>query len=502
MQKSGNIENTFHKKKVYVQCAVLLFLLFAYSVILIFLCKRNDIWYDEAFGIVAVRNNIPELMKMLSLDVHPPLYYLLLKGISMLGIESFTAFRLLSAIPMISGLAVLTFYLHKRFSFSTAVLFLLLMVASPEILHFGVEMRMYGLAFFFVSLAAVFALELIRCKHLLYYILLGLSCVGAAYTHYFAGAAAVGICISTFIACMISSTKKRTCLIRWIVLVLSMMILYSPWLSVFLRQSSEVKNNFWLREYTLTVAKDTFFFFLSQDNLLSFVLILGLVITALIMFVIGLIKKNETVKSLLVLAFSCVFPPILGLCVSAIVRPVFQAKYALPVLGIYGMFLAISLTMNNKTKVLTPVLIVAALFCFTSFYPAFQTEKEVSLSKEGDRMVSDIKDLSDTPVFFHVNPQLMGCFAAYFPESEQYILKEKLELEYFPAWEEMGKINTDAEALSKEGTVYYVLTSYDSKEVLPKGDEKVSEWKTYRLATYFGFEIVIYKVEYDKSAPH
>lgn len=95
-----------------------------------------------------------------------------------------------------------------------------------------------------------------------------------------------------------------------------------------------------------------------------------------------------------------------------------------------------------------------------------------------------------------------GMFCGLFPGERTIYFKRKLELEYFPAWEEMGKINTDAEALSKEGTVYYVLTSYDSKEVLPKGNEKVSEWNTYRLATYFGFEIVIYKVEYDKSAPN
>ena len=498
MQKSENNDMTVNNKKVYVQRGVLLFLLFAYMVILFFLCKRNDIWYDEAFGIVAVRNDIFEMMKLLSLDVHPPLYYILLKGVSVLGTESFMAFRLLSAIPMILGLAAVAFYLHKRFSFPAAVLFLLIMIASPEILHFGVEMRMYGLTFFFVSLSAVFALELIRSKRLIYYILLGLTCLGAAYTHYFAGAAAVGICMSAFLVSIISSTKKRTCLMKWIVMVLSMVLLDSPWLSVFFRQSNEVNNHFWLREYTLSVVRDTVYFFLSKENILSFVLILGLVITALVMFVIGIIKKNEAVQSLFVLAFSCVFPPILGLCVSAIVRPVFQAKYALPVLGIFGMFLAISLTMVKKPQVLTPVLIIATLFCVTSFYPAFLREKEVSLSQEADRMVADLDKLSNPPAFFHVNPQLMGCFAAYFPDSVQYISKDDLELEYFPAWEKMGKINADEEALSKEGTVYYVLTSYDSKDVLPQGDEMVSEWNTYRLATYSGFEIVIYKVEHDK----
>ena len=41
---------------------------------------RWSVWFDEAFSVYLARFNIAEIVHFTSLDVHPPLYYWLLKG--------------------------------------------------------------------------------------------------------------------------------------------------------------------------------------------------------------------------------------------------------------------------------------------------------------------------------------------------------------------------------------------------------------------------------------
>ena len=49
----------------------------------IMLCFNYDVWLDEAFTGIFIRSNFYDMIKATAMDVHPPLYYVLLKLFAM-----------------------------------------------------------------------------------------------------------------------------------------------------------------------------------------------------------------------------------------------------------------------------------------------------------------------------------------------------------------------------------------------------------------------------------
>ena len=74
--------------------------------------------------------------------------------------ESEWALRLLSALPFIAGVALVTAWLHARVDAASGILFLFLATVSPLLLDITRQARGYGLAFAAMSVMVVCALEL------------------------------------------------------------------------------------------------------------------------------------------------------------------------------------------------------------------------------------------------------------------------------------------------------------------------------------------------------
>ena len=76
--------------------------------------------------------------------------------------ESEVAFRLLSVVPFLAGVGLVTAWLHLRAGALAAVLFLFLATTSPLLLDITRQARGYGLAFLAMSALVVAGLEAIR----------------------------------------------------------------------------------------------------------------------------------------------------------------------------------------------------------------------------------------------------------------------------------------------------------------------------------------------------
>lgn len=484
-------ENTLQNKKLSI--IPIIALLAVYGVVLIRIAFRNTIWYDEAFGLVAIRHSLSEMINLLALDVHPPLYYIILKEMSIFGPYAYLAYRLVSVIPLLAGLSVTALWLNKKYSYMAAMIYLFVMMASPQVLHFGVEMRMYGLAFFFVSMTMIACMNLMEEETTQGFAFVTIFATLSAYTHYFAGAGVVGICMSTFVVMMIRSKRRRKTFFKWLMSVGTMVICYSPWLVVFAKQSMTVKNNFWLSEYTMTIAKDTVKFFFDEKTLIPSILLIVLLLAAIANIIKMIIKKEKEFIPECVLAFSIAFPIVLGLGVSALIRPVFQAKYAFPVYGLWGVFLALSLSSLRIKWQKIVVILASAVVLGMSILPSAYTELACSDDPNAGEMIAlmDTKPYKNLPVV-HCNPQLMGCFAAYFPENTQYIRADILANEFFPEWESLANIKAfESDEELKKSPCIYVLTSYD-QELYEQVSSTMELIGTYRLSTYSGFDLYLF----------
>lgn len=91
-------------------------LVVVFSAVLIALAfQSSDIWVDETFSLGLARHSVKDLISLTAQDVHPPLYYLILKaGLAFKPNSVFLA-RIISVIPVIIILCVSVVFFSKEF---------------------------------------------------------------------------------------------------------------------------------------------------------------------------------------------------------------------------------------------------------------------------------------------------------------------------------------------------------------------------------------------------
>lgn len=111
----------------------------------------QSLWFDEQYSVLISGESMGRLIELTSVDVHPPLYYLLLKVWGTLFSWNDTALRALSC--GFCGLSVgcLALIADRLFGRATALRMLPLLVLAPFALRYGYEIRMYSLAMLFVT---------------------------------------------------------------------------------------------------------------------------------------------------------------------------------------------------------------------------------------------------------------------------------------------------------------------------------------------------------------
>lgn len=107
---------------------------------------RTPFWYDEAFTSVIVQLPVAQLLTATAGDVHPPLYYLLLKlwgmvaGYTPFGLRQFSAICAVVALWQVEQLTVV-YNLERRVKLTVMAL----AAFSPVMIYYAGEARMYAL---------------------------------------------------------------------------------------------------------------------------------------------------------------------------------------------------------------------------------------------------------------------------------------------------------------------------------------------------------------------
>lgn len=133
--------------------AVLLVVVISFLASIKFLGR--DLWYDEAFTAVLVRQDWGTFWSIVYNDVHPPLYYILLKlftsifGFSYLSIRIFSFLPFALTLPFIYKFLSTQTYITRLSIFSAVAL-------SPFFVGYATEVRMYSWLSLFVFLSVYY----------------------------------------------------------------------------------------------------------------------------------------------------------------------------------------------------------------------------------------------------------------------------------------------------------------------------------------------------------
>lgn len=115
---------------------------------------KNSIWYDESFTIYLTRQPLFEMVRLISLDFHPPLWEIITWFTRRIFGESELSFRFLSLVASIAALWVL-YKIMEYFTWSKGDQFLVLLLAAilPYQAWMAQDARVYALLSFLYLLS-------------------------------------------------------------------------------------------------------------------------------------------------------------------------------------------------------------------------------------------------------------------------------------------------------------------------------------------------------------
>lgn len=208
------------------------------------------LWHDEAFSALFMRYPFDEMIYRIGLDVHPPLYYLILRVWTFFAGESLLALRLLSIV-----FGILTVFMGYHFVKAAlqnrrlALLAAFLLAINPFQIQYSLEARMYTLGTFLVLWSSYFLVSALNSiqenrRTLNYWLAYGLTAAAGIYTHYyvFFSIAAQGI----FILLFAIRRRNLKALLGAALAYFFAVLLYAPWLKVFLYQLKQVQASYWI----------------------------------------------------------------------------------------------------------------------------------------------------------------------------------------------------------------------------------------------------------------
>lgn len=222
----------------------------------------GSIWHDESFSFMLADYDISEILRRAQFDVHPPLYYILLKGwIGLFG-SSLIAMRMLSVFGGLIGIFLLGLLLKQLKQHKLSVVAPLFLAVNPVWIRYAQEIRMYTLAAS-TLLGSTYALvryeQTKERKWLGWYALLGGF---GMLLHYYA--AFVLLAHGLWVLWWHLRKARTAAMIKkhfpyeWLKAWLGVALVFLPWLPTAYRQFSEIQNGFWIGQVSHTSFFSTF----------------------------------------------------------------------------------------------------------------------------------------------------------------------------------------------------------------------------------------------------
>lgn len=440
-----------------------IFILFV-ALRLAFITQKN-LWFDEVFSWHIIQGSFYDIIARTSADIHPPLYYFILKIWNTVFGDSVFSMRLLSTVFSAISLFFIYPTAKKVLNPSFKIIFLLLFALNPLNIFYSQEVRMSAMNLFLNAGSVYFLLRLIGRNYIWLpdfrqndYYLYVLFRAAALYTHYFSFIIFIAEAIFVIITHIIrpqdigkpKSFKTYIAgLMPFVVSFGSVILFYLPWLPAFYEHSTRGQS--WRTTQTLSMALDEVINYIKDLNmglyyhytdlrLIKFITVFLIIVysVTLIILLLSILRRSlpsgnsNTANNQFFIPFTFVVIPVaIGIVISLNQKVEFYRYFSI-IIPFVLMFILYGISKIEKKYIVYPVIILILMiniFGITSgFSFNFKNDDYRPLInniehnfKEGDRV--------------YVEPHYMGWSIDYYKEQWDLKLPSPVYIRY--GWNEI-----------------------------------------------------------------
>lgn len=381
---------------------------------------HTNIWFDESYSVGIITHSFADIWTIGSNDVHPILYYWMLKVISLIFGENILIYRLFSVIGIIVlGTLGLT-HIRKDFGKKTGLLFTFFSFFLPVMLNYALEIRMYSWTIVFVSLMAIYLYRFIKQKNLKNIILFGIFSIISCYMHYYALACAGILNVGLIIYVIRKRKEFDPKLIKQFVIVeVLQVLLYLPWFVFFVMQFIRVGSGFWISLEIPQIFIDVLNF-QYMGNLNS---TLALIVAILLYIYIGFliykgIKNKEDIKPGIIPILVYVIIVVVMFLIS-LVSPILYARYLFTITGLLIFFLSFFMAKEKNKYITIAICVIIAIMAIVNNVKVCKENYDESNGKQISYLKENLQP-NDTIIYKEIGQG--GVVAVQTKDYKQYFV--------------------------------------------------------------------------------
>lgn len=376
MKKENKLINYIKNNKEYFILAVIIILGF---LLRIYKISSPSLWHDELMTFYRLQGSFSDTLSTLLISPFPPLYYILMKFWT--NLFGFSEFSLRFPSLIFSTITILYVYLlvKKLFNRNTALISSFILAISPYAINYSQEAKMYSLIWFLSLASFYYFLEFIEKPNKKNIILYTIFTALMIYTLYFGF-----LILITQLICFLLYPKNRP-VKEFIISLLSIILLYIPWLKIALKNISNSTGIEWVlttKSYALGLYK-IFLEIMQISKKIEIIIFSLLIISGIILIING--KRENSLKqgnkrALLFLTF---VPLIILLLIDFFYHPILMGRYLgfihLPFIILIALTIDYTKKWNDKLPLI--ILIILAISIFTMHLAPYY-EKQLKIEKE------------------------------------------------------------------------------------------------------------------------
>lgn len=378
------------------------------AIVYLSLVFNQNVWLDEAFTASLVRTDMAGVLERSMADTLPPLYNILLKLTTDIFGYTVPVMKITSVVPMIITMLLSATVVRKRHGFKASSLFTVALFTMPNLLFFGVEIRMYSLGFLFATASGIYAYEFIKDYNIKNLIIFTVMSVLAGYSHHFAF---VSVGFVYLFMLLYYFFAERENIKRWFICVILTVILYFPCLVVTLKQFKSVSGYFSMPDVTLSVFIKYARYPYTVGNTVSSIILL-ISVAAMFIYTVLRVKSKQFDDGYALCLFLVYYGVLVfGTIVSKLMTAnIFVDRYLFFAHGMLWLFFAIEAGKFTKYYyVLVGVVVLAGIF-------GYEREYHIEYDTNPDKVIAYLDaNIQDGDVLYTIedNEEMAFCLPFY-----------------------------------------------------------------------------------------